>query len=430
MEAVRVNSANATASGTISMEEINKQIDLLAAQQAKRAKIDGFRRGKVPVEVIKTRYKDSLQTESKQKSLEAFYAEAIKKLGLERTELIGEPLVAKFEESEAGLNLELKIGITPEFSVEGVMGCLPSFELESISEAQVEERLEKLAKDRAPLVDSTDTVLKDGHIANIDFEGFLEGKSFEGGKAEGFNLLIGSKQFVPGFEEALVGLSVGDEKTIEVVFPADYKAPNLAGQKVDFKVKLHAIKQKAEVSIDEKLAKEILGDKEDSSLAALREQLKKELETESRMKLYNDGLKEKALENIANTFSFDLPENILEQEMTVLFNNEVANLKQEELEELKKDKEKAKALREAQRPKAETSVKVTFVVDKLAKQENVSVEDKEVFQTIYYESMMNGHNPQEVLEHYQKNNLLPAIKMALVEDRVITHLLDKSKGLK
>ena len=112
------------------------------------------------------------------------------------------------------------------------------------------------------------------------------------------------------------------------------------------------------------------------------------------------------------------------------FNNEISMLKQEEIQELQNNKDKSKDLYEAQREKATTSVKVTFIVDKLAKQEKIHVDDNEVFQALYYDSMMNGQNPQDVIEQYRKNNLLPAVKMAMIEDRVITHLLDKHNGLK
>ncbi|RDU72896.1 trigger factor [Helicobacter aurati] len=429
MNAQRINDANATASGIISADEISKTLDLLAHKYAKTAKVDGFRRGKVPVSVIKTRYKDNLREESRQKSIDAFYANAIKELGLQQKDVIGQPLVVKFEEKSEGIELELKIGITPNFSVENVISCMPHFELQSITDEQVDKRLEEIAKNHAPVIDSTDTTLVNGHIAHIDFEGFLDGQTFEGGKANGFDLVIGSNQFIPGFEDSLIGMNVGEEKSIDVTFPEDYHVANLANKPVRFQVKLHAIKQKGEIKIDDALAKMVLGDKEENTLEKLKEQIRENLRAEHKMKLYNDKLKEEALLNIDKAFTFDLPENILEQEMNVLFNNEVAMMKQEELEELRNNQEKGKALREAQRSKAETSVKVTFIVDKLAKQEKINVDDKEVFQTLYYESMMSGQNPQEVIEHYRKNNLLPAIKMAMIEDRVITYLLDKSIGL-
>lgn len=430
MNTTRVNEANAQASGNITTDTINKHIDSLANQYAKTMKIDGFRKGKVPISLIKTRYKENLREESRQKSIDEFYVNAIKDLGLEAKDTIGQPLIAKFEENENGIDIELKIGITPNFSVENIFDCVPKFTLDEITDKQIDERLEQLAKNRAPIQESQATTLENGHIAHIDFEGFLDGVAFEGGKAQGFDLTIGSNQFIPGFEDSLIGMKIGEEKTIDVTFPQDYQAANLAGKAVQFKVKLHAIKEKGEVKLDDSFAKALMGDKEENTLEKLKEQIKKDLQQEAKIKLYNEKLKEEVLENIAKTFNFDLPENILEQEMNVLFNNEVSMLKQEEIEELRNNKDKSKELYESQREKATTSVKVTFIVDKLAKQEKINVDDNEVFQTIYYESMMSGQNPQEVIEHYRKSNLLPAVKMAMIEDRVMTHLLDKHNGFK
>ncbi len=429
MNTERINEANAKASGKISTETINKHVDTLANQYAKTMKLDGFRKGKVPVSIVKNRYKDNLNEESRQRSINEFYSNAIKELGLNEKDVIGQPLILKFDENDTGIDIELKIGITPKFDVDNAISHMPKFKLESIEDKQVEERLEQLAKNRAPVVPTDEKVLKEGFIANIDFEGFLDNKPFDGGKAEHYDLTIGSKQFIPGFEESLVGMNVGDEKTINVTFPDDYQSTNLAGKAVQFKVKLHAIKKKDEVKIDDSFAKAILGDNDENNLDKLKEQIKKDLEIESKTKLYNEKLKEEALENLAKAFTFDLPDNILEQEMNVLFNNEVSMMTKEQLEELKNDQEKGKELREAQRPKAQTSVRVTFIVDKLAKQEKINVDDNEVFQTLYYESMMSGQNPQDVIEHYRKNNLLPAVKMAIIEDRVITYLLDKSNGV-
>lgn len=430
MNTERINEANAKASGKIAIEIINKHIDTLANKHAKTLKLDGFRKGKVPVSIVKTRYKDSLLEESRQQSINEFFAEAIKALGISEKDVIGQPLISKFEADDSGIDIELKIGITPTFNVDNILECMPTFKPEEITDKQVLERLEQLAKNRAPVIPSSAKKLESGHIAHIDFEGFLDNKAFDGGKAEKFDLTIGSNQFIPGFEDSLIGMNVGEEKMIDVAFPNDYQSPNLAGKAVQFKVKLHEIKQKDEVAIDDAFAKAVLGDKEENTLTTLKEQIKKDLETESKMKLYNEKLKEEALDNIAKQYNFDLPENILEQEMNVLFNNEVSAMKKEEIESLKGNEDKVKELREAQRERAQTSVRVTFIVDRLAKQEKISVDDNEVFQTLYYESMMSGQNPQEVIEHYRKNNLLPAVKMAIIEDRVITHLLDKHNGIK
>lgn len=429
MNTQRLDDANAMASGQISSEAINSHIEKLANSYAKSMKIDGFRRGKVPVSVVKSRYKDALNDEGRQKSIDEFYAAALKDLGIDSKDVIGQPLIEKFEQGENGIDITLKIGLTPHFELNNIESCVPKFSLDSISDEQVEKRLGEIAKSRAPIIESKAQSLDTDLIGNIDFEGFINGEAFKGGKAEGYDLLIGSNAFIPGFEDSIKGMKIGETRDINVKFPSDYQNADLAGKDATFKVKLNAIKQKGEVKLDDNFAKSLLGNKPENTLEKLKENIKKDLEKEQRLKLYNDKLKEETLENIAKAYKFALPENIIEQEISVLVNNEASQMTKEELESLRGNEAKLKELREKQRENAQKSVKVTFIIDKLAKKEKINVDDNEVFQTIYYEAMMSGQNPQEVIEMYRKNNLLPAIKMAMIEDKVITHLLDSNNGI-
>ena len=130
------------------------------------------------------------------------------------------------------------------------------------------------------------------------------------------------------------------------------------------------------------------------------------------------------VDNFLKNIKFDLPDLIVEQEMDMLFRNSLNTISPEELKELQNSAEKAKQKRESFRADAQKSVCVTFIVDALAKREGISVSDNEVFQTIYYEAMMMGQNPNQVIEYYKNNNILPAVKMAMIEDRILHHLLD------
>ena len=166
----RLDNANATASGNIPKDVIDSHIEALASKYAKTMKIDGFRRGKVPVSLVKDRYKQNLKEESRQKSIDDFYAKAISELKLESKDVIGQPLISKFDESESGIDIELKIGITPTFEIDNIMDCIPTFTLDGVEDSKVDERLEQMAKARAPIVESGESELKDGLIANSRHE--------------------------------------------------------------------------------------------------------------------------------------------------------------------------------------------------------------------------------------------------------------------
>jgi trigger factor len=189
-------------------------------------------------------------------------------------------------------------------------------------------------------------------------------------------------------------------------------------------VKLHKIQTKEKVRMDAKLAKQLLPGDEEATMDKVKEQVEKQLENEELSKLYNETLKPELLEAIVSAYEFDLPEFVVEQEMDMALNNKAREMSEEELKELREDQEKVKELRETFRDDASRSVKATFVVDALAKAEGVSVNEQEVMQTIYFEAMQTGQDPQTVYEHYKNSGYLPAIQMAMVEDKVLSGLLN------
>lgn len=424
----RTNDANAIVNGSIDIKTLEEKFDKIIKKIAKSAKIDGFRRGKVPAQVIKTRYKEQIEQDAQQEVIQNFLESALKELKIEPSTLIGNPMVSKFDKSDDRIELEIKVSITPSFDIDNVEEYVPEVKLKAISSTQIQERLKEIAIGRAPLSEVTeDRALQKDDTANIDFEGFIDGKAFDGGKGEKFNLLIGSNQFIPGFEDSLIGMKKGEKRSIKVVFPADYQAEHLAGKEATFDVILHKISQKDIPEIDDEFAKSVIGSNADkeATLKTLKDMVKEQLEVEQKNELYNKKLKENLVDILLKNIRFDLPELIVEQEMDILFRNAISKLTPEEFDKIKNNQDEAKKQRENQRIEAQKSVQITFIMDALAKKYNIMIDDNEVFQTIYYEAMMMRQDPKVVLEHYQKNNLIPAIKMTMIEDRVLHYLLDK-----
>ena len=428
IETTKINAANAIAKGKIAIKDLESKLESIAQKASKNLKIDGFRKGKVPTHIIKSRYKDSIQQDAERESIQEVLKFALQKLGLKEQNLIGNPVVSKFEKGKDDIEVEIKISIVPEFELGDYESKIPIPKIPIPTDKQIKERLENFASSNAPLIESTSKSVKNDLVANIDFEGFVDGVAFEGGKAEGFDLAIGSGQFIAGFEEALIGAKIGEQKEISVTFPATYHAPNLAGKPATFKVKINALKEKAKQVIDDALAKKLMG-KEDATLKELESSIKDDLANELKTQHYNEEMKSKFLEALDSSFSFDLPEIIVEQEMDMLFRNALSTISQDELKTYQQDAKKAKDKREEYRKEAQSNVKVTFIIDAIAKAQNITIDDREVMNAIYYEALISGQNPKEVLEYYQKNNLLPAIKMSLVENRVLHTLLDKKAGL-
>jgi trigger factor len=299
------------------------------------------------------------------------------------------------------------------------------FEKPVVSDEDVEKRIQELAEGQAPLKDiARNRKMKDGDTAVIDFEGSVDGKVFEGGTAENFELLLGSGQFIPGFEEQLIGVKRDDAVIIKVTFPENYGGKELAGKDAEFKVKVNGIKVKDEVVIDDELAKKMLPGQEDATLEELTKQVKIQMQNEKLAKLYNDDLKPALLETFVAGINFDLPEFVVDQEIDMALNKKAQSMSEEEITELRESADKLNELRDTFREDAQRSVKATFIIDALAAAENIKVEEQEVMQTIYYEAMQMGQDPQKAYEQYKESGYLPAVQMSMVEDKVLSQLLN------
>ncbi len=418
------NEANVLIKSEIPNETVEKKVDQLAKQYGKQMNIAGFRKGKVPPSIVKKMHGEQLKQDAEGEAVREALESAYKEAGIDKSAVLGDPIFKKYEKGDEKIEAEILVCLRPEINVEGYEKLVPEYEVPEVSEEELEQRIQTLAEQSAPLVSlEEDRPLQEGDTAVFDFVGYLDGEEFEGGSAQDFELQIGSGQFIPGFEEQMVGMKKGETRRIKVTFPEDYQAENLKGKEVEFDITLKDIKVKSEPKIDDELAKTVTK-KEDATLETLKEQVKEQLRTEKLSKLYNDDLKPKLLETLVEAYEFDLPENIVEQEIDNLANQKAQALSKEELEEIQGNAEKIEELRESVREDAERSVKATFIVDAVARAAGVDVTDQEVSQALYYEALMSGQDPEALLKYYQKNNLFPAVKMGMIEDKLFAKLLD------
>ncbi|RUM65592.1 MAG: trigger factor [Sulfurimonas sp.] len=421
----KIDSANAEIIGTIPNAEIEAKVEKIAKQLAKTTTIAGFRKGKVPVSAVKKQYGERLVQDAEAEALRDLLSKGLDEMGIANDALIGEPQIAKFDKGDTAIAVEVKVALRPEVDLGDYTALVPDFKKPRIMTKEINERIEELAEAQAGLIDvEEDRALVEGDTAVIDFEGSIEGEIFEGGTAENFALRLGSGQFIPGFEAQVVGMKKGEEKIVKVTFPENYGGEKLAGKDAEFKVRLNGIQTKEAVVIDDELAKKMLPGEEGANLEMLQAKVKEQILNEKLSKLYNDELKPSLLETLVEKTELSLPEFVVEQEMDMALNKKAAEMKEEELNELKENAEKVKELRESLRNDAARSVKATFIIDALAKKEDVAIEEQEVMQTIYYEAMQTGQDPQAAYKHYQESGYLPAIQMAIVEDKVLSKLLN------
>jgi trigger factor len=421
----KIDGANAEISATISMDEINANIEKIAKQLAKTANVQGFRKGKVPVAIVKKQYGEKLVQDAESEALRNVLNTGLDALSIANESLIGEPTIAKFDKSDDKIEVAIKIAMRPVIELGDTTALVPTFEKPVVSDAEVDARIKVLADNQAPLVDiSRNRAMKKGDVAVIDFEGSIDGELFEGGAAKDFSLELGSGQFVPGFEDQLIGVKRDEEVVVKVTFPENYGSDKLSGKDAEFKVKVTQIKVKEEVEINDELAKKFLPGEENATVEELRNQVKKQLEMEALSKLYNDDLKPKLLETLVDTLKFDLPEFVVEQEIDMALNKTAGQMSEDEIKELRENADKLTALRETFRDDASRSVRATFIIDSLAQVQGVKVEEQEIMQTIYYEAMQMGQDPKKAYDQYKNAGYLPAIQMSMVEDRVLTAMLN------
>ena len=424
----RLDDANVLISATIPKSEVESQINKLASEASKQMKVDGFRKGKVPTHVVKKMHGEKLEQDAEGDLLKDVLDAGTKELELAPESILGQPTFKKFDKNDNGIDVEVELSTRPEFEVEGYNELAPSFDMPTVDEDETTERLESLVEAQAPLEKiSEDRAVVDGDTILMDFVGSIDGVEFDGGSAEGFSLKIGSGQFIPGFEEQLIGKSMNEESTITVTFPTDYHSDELAGKESSFKVTIKEIQEKITPELNDELASKMLQGEENPTVELLKEKVAEQIKSEKVSKIYNDDLKPKMVEALVNHFTFALPNNIVEQEIDAKVNAKAQEMSEDELAEYKDNNEKIETLRESLRGDAEDSVKATFIVDAVARKEGIVVSDDEVSQALYYEAMMSGQNPQDIIKHYQENNLLPAVKMGMIEDKLFSKILGLDK---
>lgn len=420
------DAANAVAASKIEAKQVAAKVEELAKKASKQLRIDGFRQGKVPTAVVLKRYGKQLEGDAKQELLKDMIDQSLKILKKKQDEILSEPIFSKFDEKEGDIDVEIEISFRPEVSVEGYEELIPKFSSPRVTQKEIDEKVAEFLQMIAPLSKTNKKILAKDDFAKFDFEGFVDGKPFDGGKAQDYVLQIGSNQFIPGFEDGMIGLRVGEERDVAVKFPQDYGAKSLAGKDAIFKVKLHEIQAKKPAKeLGEEELKQALPGEAEPSKEKFEARIKERIKNDKLQKLINEDLKPKFADALAEKFNFALPKAIVEQEINLQFNNAWSGFSKEQIEEFKNNKDALDKKREEFRKAAENSVKLTFLIDELAKKRKIDVSDQELVQAVYMEAYTYGADPKEHLNRYRNNGMLPAVKMALIEEKLFNDIFSK-----
>lgn len=296
---------------TVSSEQFDEALDEAFKKVVKDVNLPGFRKGKVPRPIFEQRFGvESLYQDAVDIILPNAYSEAVDQTGIFP---VAQPQV-DIEEIEKGSDLVFvcEVTVKPEVTLGEYKGLEVEEETATITDEEVDEALKSLQEGQAELVIKEEGTVEDGNTAVIDFEGFMDGEAFEGGKGENHPLEVGSGQFIPGFEEQLIGKASGEEPEVSIVFPEDYHAEELSGKEAIFQVKIHEIKEKEIPELDDEFAKDV--DEEVESLDELKEKKKDELLKQKEQEIDNNK-RESLIKQVTESAEVDIPEEMVESEL-------------------------------------------------------------------------------------------------------------------
>ncbi|WP_407385989.1 trigger factor [Ruminococcus sp.] len=405
-----------TVDGETFMNAVNK----IYKKESKRIQVPGFRKGKAPRMIIEKMYGedvfyDDAMQECYPDALDAACKEADLKVvtvtGLEATEV-----------GKDGFTFKATVVVEPEIEIKDYKGIEVEKLSTEVTEEMIDEEIDRVRDRNSRMVTVEDRAAENGDTVVIDFEGFCDGEAFDGGKAEEYNLELGSGNFIPGFEEQLVGHNTDDEFTIDVKFPEEYQAENLKGKDAQFKIKLHEIKTKELPEVDDDFVKDV---SEKDTVAEYREELKeqiaKRLESESERDL-DDKLSNAIIEKVEG----EIPEQMYDNEARNMVREMDMRLRQQGMDfdtYLKYTSMDSDAVLEMYKPEAQRRIKMRLALEKIAQLENITPSEEDI--AAEYEKMAGAYNMEadkvkEIIPvESVKEDLGVQLAMKLVKDNAV-----------
>ncbi|MEK3852947.1 trigger factor [Cytobacillus sp. FSL H8-0458] len=407
----------------VDAEKVTEGLDAAFKKVVKQVNVPGFRKGKMPRGMFEKRFGvESLYQDAVDYLLPEAYANAIDETGIEP---VDRPEI-DVEQIEKGKSLIFKATVTVKPEVK--LGEYKGLEVKpldtNVTDEDVNNELTSLQERQAELAVKEEGKAENGDTVVMDFEGFVDGEAFEGGKAENYSLELGSGQFIPGFEEQLIGTAAGESKDVEVSFPEEYHAAELAGKPATFKVTVHEIKTKQLPELDDEFAKD--ADEEVETLDALKEKIKTRLE-ESKKHEAEHHIRDTAVEAAAANAEMEIPAAMVDTEVNRMMQEFEQRLQMQgmnlELYFQFSGQDEA-ALREQMKEEAEKRVRVNLTLEAIAKAENIEVSDEEVTEELNKMAEMYNMSADQIT---QALGSLEGLKADLQIKKAVDFLVENSK---
>jgi trigger factor len=403
--------------------ELQAKLDERIEEIRPQMKLKGFRPGKVPASHVRKMYGQDLMgelinklvTETNQKALED---NELRPAGQPDVQIEGD--MEAVVKGEADLSYNMNVDVMPEFEPADVTKLKITRPVAEVAQEQIDEALARIAEQNTQYEARAKTAkAKDGDAVVMDFVGKINGEAFEGGSAEQQTLVLGSGQFIPGFEDQLVGVKAGEEKEVNVTFPEAYGAADLAGKDAVFEVKVHEVRAPKTPEIDEEFAKGLGLESLEQLTGLVKDQLKAEHDNASRAKA-----KRNLLDQLDEAHSFDLPPNMVEQEFGQIWQQLQAEMDAGRTADEDKDKSEDE-LKEEYRKIAERRVRLGLVLAEIGRVADVRISEQEVNQALIREARQYPGQETQVVEFFRKNpGAMAQLRAPIYEDKVVDHILD------
>jgi len=401
---------------------VSEKVDAKLTGLAPTVNLPGFRPGKAPLKILRQRFGQSVMGEL----LDEMLRDGIQKIMDDRgLRAAGQPQMDMAEEYKPGgdFSFSLKIDLLPDFEP----ADFSTIEIEKLEpdvpDSEVNEALDRMAEGQREQVEVTEArPAANDDVVVIDFEGSIDGELFAGGAAEDYELTLGSGQFIPGFEEQLVGLSVGDEKTVTVNFPDDYGADHLAGKEASFKVDLKTLKTLAPAEVNDALAERMGAENVDELRTKMRETMEQQYGEVGRNRIKRD-----LFDKLDELHTFPLPENLVAQEFEGIWSELQKQLEGENAEEAREGKTDEE-LREEYQKVASRRVRLGLLLSEVGRRNSIEVSSEDLQAAIARQTAQFPGQEEFVQKYYMENpEALSQLHAPLLEDKVVDYILELAK---
>ncbi|HAK32983.1 MAG TPA: trigger factor, partial [Acinetobacter radioresistens] len=402
---------------SVPTSRINEQFEARLKRTAKTVKINGFRQGKVPVNVVRREYGAGIYQEVVNDIIRDTVFEAIQQ---EKINAVGMPNIDKVENKEDALVYEATVEVYPEVEVKALDTLTVERKTSEIQDKDVDQMIENLQKQRQTWVETKGMAKKDMQVT-FDFEGTIDGEKFEGGSATDFKLVLGSGRMIPGFEDGIIGMKKGEEKVIDVTFPEDYQAENLAGKAAQFKITVKQVEKAKLPELDAEFL-QTFGVSEEEGIDKLKADVRKNMEREVRNGLRNQ-VKQAAFDALVEANEVEVPSAMVAQESDRQRQQMIQQFTQQFGGANAQTFDKSMLPDELFKEQAEKSVKLGVLVSKVLADAKLEVDPARV--EAYIEDMASSYeDPTEVIEYFKNDKQQRAqIEAVVLEDQVVDYIL-------